>query len=929
MIKGKIVVIDIETTGFDIYNDEIIEFAALCIEEGEEAEAFSVLISPRRQVPERILRLTGISPEELKQAGSLQAYRDKILDLFQDAIIVGHNVEFDLGFLEQALTIHFENTLWDTLEIARILYPNMPKYKLGDLTKSLGLTPLEKAHRALFDARAAWELLQVCWEKGLTLDLGFYQRALALAGNARVAGFLRELEKTVKRKFPERLIRTDLVLYEQDLGLFEELEEEETFSEDVGWIESCFSSGGILENKLKSYESRLGQLQMAKAVGESLTGSTHIVIEAGTGTGKSYAYLIPGLWWSKKTGKKVVVATHTIPLQEQIFKKDLPLLAQVLPFSFRGALLKGKSNYICLKRWSFTLGITAELDPGERLALLSVMVWLRETTTGDWQEVAQIPNLGKLWGSLNCEEESCIPGKCSHANRCYMLQSRKRAEEADLIIVNHSLLFSDIKTEKNILPEYHELIIDEAHHLHQAALEQLGNEISLEQISRVLNLLSRSMAGSFYGNVKARAQVWERLLSVALWERFRGYLEKLPEACDELYQQAEELFATFAQIVGNELSYRLTVHCHQESWWPTVAVQIENLLGRLKIITDLLKAMLNLLDAQDDEDSAALAHEISGRIRNLEEMRECFVLAQQVDQPTRVSWLEQSNRILLKTSPVDVSNLLKEKLFAPLDCAVLTSATISIANSFQHFLREIGLDESTPSLLVDSPFDYDRQMQLLVVKDLVDVEQSDLFNTEEVALFISEVTERMQGRTLVLFTSHRFLREIHLPLSRYLGGSGIELLAQGIDGGRQAILEAFLNNSRSVLLGASSFWEGIDIPGDALSCVILVKLPFGPPNRPLIAARSEYLEAQGRNPFYEFLLPEAVLRFKQGFGRLIRSKSDRGLVILCDGRVIHKRYGRHFLSSLPVKTHIRTSRSQILDKIDLWFDEEYQKELLL
>ncbi|WP_019850661.1 helicase C-terminal domain-containing protein [Desulfitobacterium sp. PCE1] len=928
MIKRKIVVVDIETTGFDIYNDEIIEFAALSIEEGKEAETFSALISPRRQVPERILRLTGISQEELRQAGSLQTYRDKILNLFQNAIIVGHNVEFDLGFLEHALNIHFENTLWDTLEITRILYPNMNKYKLGDLTKSLGLTPLVKAHRALSDAQAAWELLQACWEKGLTLDLGFYQRALAIAGNSRVTGFLRELEKTTRRKFPERLIPTDLVLYNQDLGLFEEQKDEEPFSEDIGWIEKCFSQGGILENKLKSYESRLGQLQMAKAVGESLISSTHIVIEAGTGTGKSYAYLIPSLWWSKTTGKKVVVATHTIPLQEQIFKKDLPILAQVLPFSFRGVLLKGKSNYICLKRWLSTLSITTELDPGERLVLLSIMVWLRETTTGDWQEVSQIPNLGKIWGSLNCEEESCIPGKCSQANRCYMLQARKRAEEADLIIVNHSLLFSDIRTDRNILPEYHELVVDEAHHLHQSALEQLGNEISLEQISRVLNLLSRSMAGSFYGNVKARAQLWERILSVALWERFRGYLEKLPEACDELYQQAEELFATFEQILGKELSYRLTVHCHKERWWQTVAVQIENLLGRLKVITDLLKAMINLLDSQDDEDSAALAHEISGRIRNLEEMRECFVLAQLVDQPTRVSWLEQSNRILLKTSPVDVSSILKEKLFAPLDCAILTSATISISNSFQHFLREIGLNESTTSLLVDSPFDYDHQMQLMVVKDLVDVEQDELFDIEKVALFISEVSERMQGRTLVLFTSHRFLREIHLPLSRYLEGSGIELLAQGIDGGRQAILEAFLDNPKSVLLGASSFWEGIDIPGDKLSCVILIKLPFGPPNRPLIAARSEYLETQGRNPFYEFLLPEAVLRFKQGFGRLIRSKSDRGLVILCDGRVIHKRYGRYFLSSLPVRTHIRTSRSQILDKIDSWFDEEYQKELL-
>ncbi|MEL1135848.1 helicase C-terminal domain-containing protein [Desulfitobacterium sp. THU1] len=921
MIAKKIVVMDIETTGLDIYRDEIIEFAAFSIVEGKDPEIFSVLVSPKEPVPERILRLTGISLDELKQAQPLEFYHDIILKYFQDAIIVGHNVNFDLGFVERVLNIHFENPIWDTLELARVFFPNLNSYRLADLVKKLDLEPLEKAHRAMSDAQATWNLLKKCWEKGMTLDSGFYQRALPLAVGSKASGFLKELEKTIRKEFPDRLIRTDLVLYDQDLGLFEPQEEEVSVPEDIDWINQCFTPGGILEQNLQGYESRPGQLQMAKAVAKALATSTHCVAEAGTGTGKSYAYLIPSLWWARKTNKKVVVATHTIPLQEQLYKKDLPILAQILPFSFHGVLLKGKGNYLCLKRWLTLQSHFTEFDYGERLALLSVMMWLRETSTGDWQEVSQIPSLVRLWGNLNAEEESCVPGKCPQANRCYMLYARKRAEEADLIIVNHSLLFSDIKTENNILPEFHELVIDEAHHLHQSALEQLGNEMSLEQISKVLNLLSRSMAGSFYGNVKARAQLWERILSESLWNRFRGHLERLPEACDELFQQTEEVFASFEQILGNELSYRLTAHSQSENWWPTISVQIENLQGRLKAIVDLLRAMYNLLEPLDDEDAASLAYEISGRIRNLEEVRDCFNLAMQVDHTTRVSWLERNNRLFLKTSPVDVSILLKEKLFSPLNSAILTSATLSIANSFEHFLQENGLAKDTSTLIVDSPFDYERQMQFIVVKDLIDTNHSNLFDSEKIAHFISEVTERMQGRTLVLFTSHHFLREIHLPLSRYLGDSGIELLAQGIDGGRHALLDAFLNNPKSVLLGANSFWEGIDIPGDKLSCVILIKLPFGPPNRPLIAARSEFMEAHGKNAFYEFLLPEAVLRFKQGFGRLIRSKSDRGLVILCDNRVIEKRYGRIFLNSLPVKTHIRCSETQIFDHIDSWLDE--------
>ena len=929
MFNKKIVVIDIETTGFDIYRDAIIEVAALSFEGDKEPEIFSAVVSPSIEVPERILRLTGISRQELEQAKPLAAYRDILIQLCQNAVIVGHNVEFDLGFLEQALNIHFANPIWDTLDMARIFFPSMISYKLGYLYSNLTQDKLENAHRALADAQATWRILQICWEKGLTLDLGFYDRALALAGNSKVAGFLKELQNTIKKKFPARLISTDLVLNNQDLGLFAEAEkEEEVLPKDVQWIENCFSPGGILETYLPGYESRLGQLQMAKAIGNALIASKHVVIEAGTGTGKSYAYLIPSLWWAKRTGKKVVVATHTIPLQEQLYKKDLPILAKVLPFNFKVALLKGKGNYICLKRWLAQVNGYKELDSSERLPLISILMWLRETVSGDKQEISRVPDLEKVWGSLNAEEESCVPNKCPHANRCFMLQARKRAEEANIIIVNHSLLFSDIKTENKILPEYHELIIDEAHHLHESALEQLGNDICLEQIQRVINLIASPIAGSLYSSVKANIKFWEGYLQENNRPYFRAYLEQLPEAAGELSQQAQELFSIFEQVLGSELSYRITVQSQKETWWQTVTVQTENLLGRLSQLLEVLKALVKLLEYVEDEEAKALNHEIVGRIRNLEEIRDCFVLAQQVEHPGRVSWLEYNNRLFLKTSPVDVSAILKEKLFAPLDCAVLTSATISISNSFQHFLGEVGLEPDTFTLIVDSPFAYDRQMELMVVKDMLDKGESDLFNVNELARFIAEVTERMQGRTLVLFTAHRFLREVYQPLCRYLDSTGIEILAQGIDGGRQAILEAFLNNPRSVLLGANSFWEGIDIPGNKLACVIVVKLPFGPPNRPLIAARAEYLEAQGKNSFYEYLLPEAVIRFKQGFGRLIRSKTDRGIVILCDGRVIEKRYGRIFLNSLPLKTHSRSTRQQIIDKIDIWLDEEQQKQLL-
>lgn len=928
MYKGKIVVIDLVTTGLDIYHDEILEFAAWCIQDGKEQEATNFLIQTRKQVPERILRLNEISSEELLQALPLESYRTKIISLLDKAVIVGHNINFDLGILEKSINMHIGNQVWDTLELARVFFPSMNQYRLVDLAKRLGIETSVGVQRALPNARTAWKLLQVCWDKGMEQDLSFYQLALPLVENSRSASFLKELETTIKRRFPDRLIRTDLVLKNHQEGLFsQKMNDSPVMPTNPEWIDQCFAPGGILENQLEGYESRPGQFKMARAVAKALRTAGHLVAEAGTGTGKSYAYLIPSLWWAKKTGKKVIVATHTIPLQEQLFKKDLPILAKVLPFSFNGALLKGKGNYLCLKKWLWLQSYYHDLNLSEKFALLSVMVWLRETESGDWQEVAQIPSLSRIWGELNADNESCVPGRCAEASRCFMLQARKRAEEADVVIVNHSLLFSDIKTGNNVLPEYHELVIDEAHHLHQSALEQLGNEISLEQLIHALDLIHRPTGGSFYGNVKARAGFWARLMPNEIWDRFLSNLEEVPGYCQEILEQAEEVFMILSQILGENLSYRLTAQCQGESWWGTLEIQFENLQGRLGRAIDRLRSMLNSISALEIAECEDLGHEISGRIRELEEIRECFVLALQVDEPARVSWLERSRRLTLKTSPVDVSETLKERLFSLLDSAVLTSATISVSGSFQHFLGDVGLSVDTPTLLVESPFDYEHQMRFLIVKDLLDSRHSELFHSSEVVEFIAEVSKRMQGRTLVLFTSHRFLREIQLPLKERLEEAGLEVLAQGLDGSRNAILEEFLKNPKSVLLGANSFWEGIDIPGDKLSCVILVKLPFWPPSMPLIAARSEYLEARGKNSFSDFLLPEAVLRFKQGFGRLIRSKSDRGLVILCDARAIEKRYGRVFLTSLPVRTHIRANKSQILDKIDNWL-EECEKEAL-
>jgi len=922
-ILGKdIVAFDVATTGLEVLQDEIIEFAALRIRDGKIQGSCHFLVLPEQKITSKVLRLTGIKVEELDGASQLYEHSHEIQEFFEDAILVGHRVTFLLFILEKKLNVHFQQSLRDTLELSRIFFPTVHDYQLSYLTEKLSL-PLEdgsRGHRSETNAWLTWKLFEACRKKSLEFDLSFFDQAKGLLEGWAGRGFIDESHKEITRRFPDRQIRTDFVLAPISAGLFSSEKTPATkIPVSIDWIVDIFSPGGILERNLIGYESRPGQVKMAKLIAEGLTSSQHVVVEAGTGTGKSFAYLIPCLWSAKKTGQKVVVATHTIPLQEQLQKKDIPILETILPFNFKVSVLKGKGNYCCLKRLQGCMANPREISREEqRLALLSILVWIRETLTGDRQELSKVPGLIQIWPSLNADNETCIPGKCSKAGICFLLRARKKAEEADLLIVNHSLLFSDLKTDYNVLPEYHQLVIDEAHQIYQTALQHLGSDMSLENVTRIIDNIYKLTGQNFYGLVKQRLGPLAHLVPSVSWEIFEKRLDNIPENCSMVVEQAKELFQLLSLVLGVERTFRFVASHSTQTWWETLSIQIENLIGRIKALIAVLESLTSALIGEDADEIEELKYVLVGHQRELQALLDTLILILNVNNPKQVTWLEQNSRLYLKTSPIEVSDILKEKIFSRFDSVILTSATLSISNSFEHFLRDIGLPRTTRTAQVDSPFDYERQMRFFVVKKGMSLQDPDEEKAKDLSEFIVEVAERMDGRTLVLFTAHKLLRETYASLNPKLSRIGIETLAQGFHGERSTILEAFKRNPRSVLLGANSFWEGIDIPGDTLSCVILVKLPFWPPSLPLIEARSEFLKSLGRDPFQELLLPEAVIRFKQGFGRLIRSKGDHGIVILLDDRVIGKYYGRYFLNSLPIQTHIRGENSLILRKIDEW-----------
>lgn len=921
---GKdIVVFDVKSTGLEGRQEEIVEFEALRIHNGLIQATCHFLVRHES---------TGLQEEELNVASSLVEHRQEILDFFEDAILVGHQMSFHLSSLEKTLNVYFRQSFWDTLELARIFFPTAHHYQLFFLAEKLSLPLGDESmqHRSESNAWLTWKLFEACWNKGLEFDLSFFDQAKPLLEGWDGRGFIDELHREITRSFPDRQIRTDLVLAPGAEGLFVRTQSPAvSVPNSIDWVVDCFAPGGILERSLPGFESRPGQVKMAKLIADGLSSSRHVVVEAGTGTGKSFAYLIPCLWSAKKTGQKVVIATHTIPLQEQLQKKDIPILEKVLPFPFRVAILKGKGNYCCLKKWQGCLSNPKEIPRTEyRLAFLSILVWLRETLTGDLQELSKVPGLLKSWPSLSADNEMCIPGRCSKAGVCFLLRARKKAEEADLLIVNHSLLFSDLKTDYNVLPEYHQLVIDEAHQMYQTALQHLGSDLSLDSVTRSIDSIYRLTGPCFYATIKQRLGSLTQIVPSVPWETFEKKLEDIPELCPMVVEQAKELFQLLSTILGTKRTFRFVASHSTKTWWEGLNVQIENLVGRINAVASVLESLISPFNGEDADEVEELKYVLSGHQRELQGFIDTLVIVRNVNNPQQVTWLEQNSRLYLKTSPIEVSDILKEKIFSRLDTVILTSATLSISNSFQYFLQDVGLPlTTTTTAQVDSPFDYDQQMRLFVVKKGFKQQNSDYEKAMELSKFIVEVAERMNGRTLVLFTAHKLLNETYALLHQKLARIGIETLAQGVHGERSTMIEAFKRNPRSVLLGANSFWEGIDIPGDTLSCVILVKLPFWPPSLPLIEARSEYISFQGRDPFQELLLPEAVIRFKQGFGRLIRSRKDRGIVILLDDRVIDKYYGRYFLSSLPIRTHIRGENALVLGKIEEWNLGELDREL--
>jgi predicted DnaQ family exonuclease/DinG family helicase len=923
------VALDLETTGLDPERDAIMEAGAVrfrvSLDQGrpraEVLDTWESLVNPGRPIPIQIQQLTGISQEAVNRAPRFGQVRQELARFVGSYPVIGHNVAFDLSFLNNN-DLPLSNLRLDTFELASILKPHATRYSLAKLCEAFGLETGD-AHRALHDALAVKKLFVALLDQAAELPMAILQEINRLAD--RVEWPLKEVFRDLENSQAHTAFRGSIGQQlqarrregEDPLGpLFttEQDEEEELVRApqpqplDEDALAAMLEEGGLFAQHFPGFEHRPQQVEMLRAVARAFSERKHLLVEAGTGTGKSVAYLLPAVAFAHMNGERVLVSTATINLQDQLFLKDTPDLQKLLPFEFRAALLKGRTNYLCQRRLA-ALRQVGTASPEEMRMLAKVLVWLPSTQTGEQGELFMPdPVEQALWGRISSDSETCTADRCRYRERgrCFFYRARRAAERAHIVIVNHALLLSDVATENRVLPEYHYLIVDEAHHLEANVTNQLSFQADQRAVERTLNDLARPL-----GTARSIGFLSDLLI------RFRGKIPPqdwahLDDQVHHLQRQIEAALAnlhSFFSTLGAFLRehnpqqsdydrrLRLTSGLRVQPAWTGVEIAWEDLSARLLPLVDELDGLRAFLgDMDDDSDEIeGLAQECAGYGMRLRETHDQINACISQPVPTAIYWATLSardERLTLHAAPLHVGSLVEKHLFHAKEVVILTSATLTTDASFD-FLRGRLAAWDADELAVGSPFDFKSSALLCLPTDIPEPNEAYYQKTVEQTLLA--LCRASQGRALVLFTSYSQLQNTARAITRPLADNGIVLYQQGSGVSRVQLLENFRTTPRSILLGTRSFWEGIDVVGPALSVLVISRLPFSVPDDPIFAARAETFD----NPFAEYAIPEAILRFRQGFGRLIRTKTDRGVVVVLDKRLLTKSYGSLFLNSLP------------------------------
>jgi ATP-dependent DNA helicase DinG len=619
-------------------------------------------------------------------------------------------------------------------------------------------------------------------------------------------------------------------------------------------LEEVFEPGGVLTQRLPQFENRPSQLQMARAVLSAIRERHHLCIEAGTGTGKTLAYLVPAVF----SQKRAIISTATKNLQEQLFQKDIPFIREHVFAGIRATYMKGRQNYICLKRLE-EQGIQKSFaSDGSRDVRKRLLEWVRSTITGDRAELEWLSDKDPVWDVVDARSDRCVGQKCAHFDECFVTRMRQKAFESDVVVLNHALLFSSLALETDeigrVLPEFPVLILDEAHEIEDVASEYFGNRLSNFQVQDFCRDLDKAYPGN----------------------------TDVSKLADALARKSDVFFTSFPGVEGKH-----SLNLYRDVSGSTTDLRFE--LGHQS--TDLKEGLLSVYHRLEREkpqadETATLVRRLERYLTSLEEIFD-------TDEPGNVYWFGRSRRgTSIHVNPIDVAPALREKVFSRTDSTVLTSATLTTEENFTYLRERLGIPEPE-ELIVPGEFDYETQSLLYVPKTLPDPRSPERF--PRLVQELSAILQATQGSAFVLCTSYQLMTQLYETLGEELG---FPAMCQG-EKPKSQLLEDFRGTPNTVLFATSSFWQGVDVQGDALKAVIIDKLPFQVPTEPIVAARLNQLQRERRNPFMEYSVPAAIISLRQGLGRLIRSREDTGILAILDSRLWTRAYGKQFFRSLP------------------------------
>ncbi len=910
------VALDLETTGLDPARDAIIEVGALRFDGDRVMERFSTFVNPGRKIPLFVTELTGITDADVEHApGARKVVRDLSAFVGRDTV-VGHNIGFDLSFLRQHNALRNQPHI-DTFELAGILVPHASRYSLANLVQELAIDLPDQTHRALDDAIMAQALFNALLARAAQLPQQTLRELVRLGQRIRWAAsyFFKDAMYIRQRQGFSGGIGAQLAqrrggdvagpLFVAEEEAYEPLQpRREPRPIDLDALTALLEIDGPLAELFPEYEYRPQQVEMLQAVGQAFNMEQHVLVEAGTGTGKSLAYLLPAIEWAVQNQQRVVISTNTINLQEQLAYKDLPELREIL-YDFRSHILKGRSHYLCRHQLQ-SLRRRGPATHAEMRVLAKVLLWLPNTLDGDADGLFLPTNEERaIWHSLSAANEACDPEHCRffQGEGCFFYRARAKAEGAHILIINHALLLADMVTQNRVLPEYDLLVVDEAHHLERATTDALHYQVNWGFLNRALDELLRSSFG--YPGILDDIAGLASKLPYKAQATLNEAVVRLQDAADRVQRQLDALFSEAEMFMEDHTNthskygarLRVTPALRQQSTWNELSRSWAQIVPHFTTLVEGLSQLvrgleeLSVVEAPEAENMLGRLLGVTRRLTEAHAQLGHFIVE---PSENTIYWLRtrQQHPLTFNAVPLHVGNMIREYLFSKKRSVVLTSATLRIAGTFDYLRGRLGA-ESADELAVGSPFDYQSAALLYITTDVP--EPRNQGHQQVLDETLVELFRATEGRALVLFTSYRQLRATSNAITGKLARAGITVYAQGGGSSRAQLLDNFRKGERTVLLGTRSFWEGVDVPGEALSCLVITKLPFDVPNDPIVAARAEVYD----DPFSEYMVPEAVLRFLQGFGRLIRTATDMGIVVVLDQRIVTKRYGHNFIDSLP------------------------------